>query len=759
MSMTGVAGVDIFVPFVALVEILTAIHTLILDPRSKANQHLAALLVVFAVNSVGLGWLLTASNAAEAQLPTLLLAATSPVLAPGLLMSFVVLFYPDWLSGRWRWAWRLGYLLAVLPLALTLSDALLGTRWWFVPLDPSSYRGGFVESPLYLQGGLAPLVRWVNLRFLWLVAMGLALRAGWFDPQVSDRARRLARLMAGGMVADLLLYALLPLVQGEGWAPVLAHIIFVSLVAFAGMTRLLSDAGLRALLARLPIRRKLRMGFALLTMLILIMGGITIVTLNASHQALMAEPQSAELEAITQEISEHQARSMVLILCTVVLTFNVSGLIVYELSGQIAEPIQALGRTATRLAEGELSVRAPVMGHDEVAVAAAAFNAMAGRLQELLTGLEQQVAERTRSLARRARQIEAAAEVGRVVTSVLDPTELLERVAQAIGEHFNFYHVGIFLLDDQREWAVLRAANSPGGQELLARGHRVKVGGESLVGWVAYHCRPRLALDLEAESSPFPETLLPDTRSEMALPIMAADRILGVLDVQSKRKAAFDNQDLAVLQLVAEQVAVAIENARLFAEAQATLRELRTFYRTYSQEAWRELVARQMERPGYRFGPTGLTPDPGDYRPEIAEAVQAGRPVVHVDGGGSPTLAIPLMLRGQIIGALDFRRAPGDPDWSEEELTLAQAVAEQVALALENARLFEVAQTRAAREQTLSQMTAHLTRSIDMDTVLQTAVRELGQLLDAAEVSVHIGPPEAPGSSNGDEQKSLVKEG
>jgi len=193
---------------------------------------------------------------------------------------------------------------------------------------------------------------------------------------------------------------------------------------------------------------------------------------------------------------------------------------------------------------------------------------------------------------------------------------------------------------------------------------------------------------------------------------------------------------------MADQLAVAIENARLFRETQERLHELDALYRLHTREEWEQLTRKRAEVAGYRYDPAGVSPTGEAWRPEIGEAVQRGETVMLSDDGGE-VLATPITLRGQTIGAFSFRRPAGAEAWSAQDVALMEAAADQVALALENARLLEETRRRAAWEHLFSAISAKVRTPVDVETVLQTAVKELGQALRAAQVSVYLTPAEA----------------
>jgi GAF domain-containing protein len=392
---------------------------------------------------------------------------------------------------------------------------------------------------------------------------------------------------------------------------------------------------------------------------------------------------------------------------------------------RLARPIRDLTNTASTMAGGELGVMARISGPLELRTLAESFNSMTTQLRTLVEGLEQRVAERTHDLERRTRYLQATAEVAHSASSVLDPAQLLSRSVTLISEQFGFYHTGIFLLDSSGEWAVLQAASSEGGQRMLARGHRLRVGQQGIVGYTTGRGEPHIVSDVRADSVYFDNPDLLETRSEMALPLRAQGEIIGALDVQSTEPDAFGQEDVAVLQTLADQVAMAISNARLFQQAQESLAAERRAYSLLSRRAWQEALGAR-PTPGYRYDQNGVTP-------------LNGHPYAYQPAERLPELTLSVKVRGQVIGTVNAHKPKDTDQWTEEEVALMETLTDQLGMALESARLYEDTQRRAAREELTSQVTARMRETLDMDTVLQTALREIGERLDIAEAEVRIG--------------------
>ena len=404
--------------------------------------------------------------------------------------------------------------------------------------------------------------------------------------------------------------------------------------------------------------------------------------------------------------------------------------IVFFVSNRITRPIEKLRAEALSIAQGDFARRVPVEGHDEIAAMSQAFNTMANELDSVIAGLEKRVAERTRGLR-------AAAEVSRTTTAVLDMNTLLPQVVNLIRERFDLYYVGLFLVDEAQEFAVLRAGTGAAGREMLAHEHRLKVGGNSMIGLCVSRDQARIASDVGEEAVRFNNPWLPETHSEMALPLRARGQVIGALTVQSTNKSAFDESDIAVIQTMADQVAVAIDNARLFAESQATVDDLEAAQRRYLGQAWKQYLV-QAKLANYEVARTGLAPLGDVVLPEVLTALERRDVTVLQEGEqGHSSLVAPVLLRGEVIGALGFHDETRR-QWGEEEIALVKAVAEQMSLAAENLRLLDQTQRRATREQIVGQITSRIRESLDLDTVLQTAVREIGEALGAHDLAIEL---------------------
>ena len=445
--------------------------------------------------------------------------------------------------------------------------------------------------------------------------------------------------------------------------------------------------------------------------------GYGIIIIVPSNE-LMADAIAAR-QQIAQETASTYSRSIFLVASILIVAL----LITLVIGNGLTSPLFALTKTAEEITKGNLTAEARVRGRDEIGILATAINTMTSSLRSMIQSLEQKVEERTTDLSRKTSHLQAAAEIAHDAAQLQDISILIKRTVELISSRFGFYHTGIFLLDESGEYAVLMAASSEGGQRMLARGHRLAVGLQGIVGVTAYQNRSHIVMDVENDADYFHNPDLPLTRSEAAIPLTARGKVLGILDIQSKEPSVFQQDDVEVLQTLANQIGLAIQNARLITESQNALQQLETTTAENTRRVWRERL--RNNKHAYRYASMGSAP-----------VTQLG----NIPAAGDTTskhLNIPITLRGQRLGTIVLRRT-AENDWNETDRSLAIEIASQVGLALENARLLDEAQRRAAQEQTLSKLTADLGLSLDPDTILQTALRELHQLPNVSEVSAYI---------------------
>jgi GAF domain-containing protein len=384
----------------------------------------------------------------------------------------------------------------------------------------------------------------------------------------------------------------------------------------------------------------------------------------------------------------------------------------------------------SEISKGNLRERAQIITSDETMLLIVRLNQMIEQLEISRNTLERQVAERTEELTRRTEELQAASQVAREAASQQDLNQLLQRTVVLISARFSFYHTGLFLLNESRDYVVLKAASSEEGKKMIEKGHRLAIGQQGIVGAAAYQNRPRVAMDVGADSVYFNNPDLPLTRAEAAFPLTVRNEVIGVLDIQSTSVDAFSQGDVELFQTLADQIALAIQNARLIEETRDAIRQIEASNAESVRRAWTDRARAQKKN--YRYTPSGVN---SVSQNEIQPAI-----------GINSRMSIPIGLRGQRIGNITLSRK-NDTPWGEEDRSLAIEVANQIGLALENARLLDEAQRRAAQEQAISELAARLGRSVDPDSILQAAVRELHMLPNVEEVSVFINSIEENGSN------------
>lgn len=391
--------------------------------------------------------------------------------------------------------------------------------------------------------------------------------------------------------------------------------------------------------------------------------------------------------------------------------------------------------------------------------------------------LDQRVVERTQELERRSIQLQTASEVARDATATLDIEKLLDDTVHLISQRFGFYHAGIFLVDERREYTILRAASSESGQRMLAQGHKLNVGREGIVGHVAATGEPLVVLDVGQEIAHYVNPDLPDTRSEIALPLISRGRVIGVLDVQSRRKSIFTQEDVATLQTMADQLANAMESARLYTEESRRRREVETLYRAtqalgttldlhrvlesilselqqvvpYDSASVQLLKDGKLEIIGGRGFPDldellGVSFDLAKGDAPHREVISRREPVMVEDAstaceeflafplqvaGIRSWLGAPLLLGDRLIGMLAlYKQEPGF--YTPEHARLVSAFAAQAAVAIDNARLYDEVKRHVEELTALHKIDVAMISTLDLDEVLAIIYAQINEILGVA---------------------------
>lgn len=453
---------------------------------------------------------------------------------------------------------------------------------------------------------------------------------------------------------------------------------------------------------------------------------ITQEMVNGIDAIVMAERQAA---LATMARTERQA--LTIISAIGALTLTIAIMLSVLVTRSIAHPLARLNIAARALARREFNHRLEVVGHGELAVLTGAFIDASSQLEKLYSHLEALVEERTDELQRRVLQLETSLAVGHRITSFLDLDTLLTQVVELIKERYRYYFVGVFLLDERKEYIVARAGTGEAGLLLRQQRFRLKVGEEGIVGWVAAHRRPLRVDDVSEDDFYQSVDIIPNTRSELALPLTMGRRLLGVLDIQSDQTGAFRLDDVPVLQSLADQVAIAIQNASLY-QGEKSRRQLtealyeagRAISGTLEVPEVLDLILKYLaeivpydraavmlqDRDELQIVAANGFPDelsitqrriPVKEHDVFQEISQSQQPLAIPDVQERPDwqqvtglpparawLGVPLIRFEWVIGMLSLARETPEP-YGDDEIALASTFAGQAAIALENARLYE----------------------------------------------------------------------
>ncbi|MBM3125922.1 MAG: GAF domain-containing protein [Chloroflexi bacterium] len=407
------------------------------------------------------------------------------------------------------------------------------------------------------------------------------------------------------------------------------------------------------------------------------------------------------------------------------------------------QPIQSLTTAARELSSGNFSVQIEPSSSDEIGQLATTFSTMAVQLQESITSLEQRIAERTGDLERRTTDLEAISEVVREVFIIRDMATLENVAVNLIRERFGFYHVGLYLLDERGENAFLQAASGAGSTQMVDEGVKWKVSelgtaANSLIGDQVFIARNSLV-----GAGWMNQSWLPESQKQIVLPLRVQNRNIGALNIHSMRSSSFDEQDVRTLRLLADQLAVAIENTRLASQVESTLGQLNRTYRAQTQEAWR-VTTEQIGPFSYEYDGRQVRPAALDLPRKLTEKLASGSVVLlhnetsETKSNGTGILLVPLTVLNQLIGVIGVEQQDSSHTWTQEEISLAETIAARTALTLENARLLEESRRRAAKEQTISEATSRISSALTVENILESTINELERVLGNSDITLQI---------------------
>lgn len=429
------------------------------------------------------------------------------------------------------------------------------------------------------------------------------------------------------------------------------------------------------------------------------------------------------------------------------LTIFIGVILAFLISRSISNPIHELIKIFRKLEEGDVAQRATITSSDELGDVIIYFNRMIAQIENFQHTLEDRVQEHTRELEHRSLELETVAEVARDLTSVRDMDTLLNLAAYLIQERLHYYHVGIFLIDDLSEYAILRAASGVAARALLEQRYKLKVGEGGIVGYVANSGMPRIDLQVGVDTVHTHNPLLPATRSEMALPLRSSNITIGVLDIQATIPSAFSQESIKTLQLLTDQISSAIENAQLVKKVEDALAELNNAYQTQTRQAWQKNI-QEHGQASLEYDGLQIKPVVHQLPIGILQQLETGKAVVlegnhlsRAEHRNQNTLVVPLMVLNQMIGILGIEKEKPSYTWTEEEITIVEAAASRAALALENARLLQDAQRQAAKEQTIVDISAKIGSLVNIDNIIQTTIQELSRTMPDTDVAIQFGTP------------------
>ncbi len=356
-----------------------------------------------------------------------------------------------------------------------------------------------------------------------------------------------------------------------------------------------------------------------------------------------------------------------------------------------------------------------------------AISSVNTELSAMRDALQERVAERTSILELQNTALQAAYRVASKVLSATDVNQLLQTSVSLITSEFGYEHAAIFLLNEKRDRATIQAASSDVGKKMVRERHEEFMDETGIIADVVRNKQARIVFNQDHDTVFFNNPALSEMQSEIAIPLISQDNVIGILDIQTKEVHAFTESNLAIFQGLANQIALTLQNTRLIEEARINLEELEAVVTDQNALVWSNHL--QKNSYGFVYTPLGIKP------------LRTAR-LTDEERLGAQKTEVPIILRGRKIGTISIQRL--SRQWTKKETDLLEEVAKQIGLAVENARLLYETREQAQQEQLVSDVSAKLRETLDMDTVLKTAIEEMKRTFNLREVEVRLTPTDIP---------------
>lgn len=460
----------------------------------------------------------------------------------------------------------------------------------------------------------------------------------------------------------------------------------------------------------------------------------------------------AEVEFSVEQTRGQQNTTQILWAIAAIFAVGVAITSAVLVDRSITRPVYQLIEQVERVTHRNFSPITPLPQQDEIGALSRAVALMTDWLRESYSTLEDQVSARTERL-------ELVARLSGQLSAILNLEDLLDEVVNQVRDSFGYYHAHIYLLNETENRLVVAAGTGSAGAKMKADGHNIPVNTPtSLVARAARTGQNVYVGDVYQAPDWLPNALLPDTVSEMAVPIMPSStgKVVGVLDVQQNKAYGFDESDTSLLQSLANHVAIAINNARLFEQVEAALNEAHQVQARYIQQTW-DRTRLKPQTADYHYTRIDASPLHQAEMEQIKAlaSTQAGPHLITLNENEKETLpthtdlpigeqeihqamVAPVALHNQQIGTVQIHTAGSNSEWTEDDLTILAAVVDELAQTAENLRLFDKTRQRAGREQTTRQIIEKMRASPDIESIINTGLKELSAALDTDRIYVRL---------------------
>jgi GAF domain-containing protein len=725
--------IQIIAWILALIVISVGLYILVIEIRNPIKRVIGILLVVLAVNTILIVEIQSDTSLLSAYPVYTGLAVTRPLIIGMLFLLTVLISQQRWFSPKSggiekqkslisalfdpKRNWLL-YSIVCLPIILAIIDLMSGSHIFITEIKSTTNFGGFLYESEIARGPASQIIDLLFYGLFYFASLSIL---------VVDALKKETHFYSEKRTVTWLLFVVFLLVGGVN--------LFLQLLPYPAIFLLICNGILTItilVINMLPISHSIRAPGGSIRMrlvasvmmvaapVLLIMFFLISLFLYSAGELFFQGP------VVTGETGTfYWQRFLIGMVTGALLILLVFISFIFQ---RMLTPLITVTQVAKRILGVETLNPLQVNSNDEFNMLAGAINHLLVKIREVTDSRDFSIHERTSALERRSKSLYAVSQIVREAGGIRDIQRLYNEIPKMISKYIEKYDIDLYILDDIGEYAILQSTNNEAGLQLLANSYKAVVGHTDNVGYVASVGKPRIVQNPDQNEGGWISPNSSQSRSEITLPMNISGKVIGVIDVHSNLAAAFANEDLEIFQILADQIALAIDNARKLSQLQESAREFQETNNRKTLHNWRQRSGQR--KLAYRYNRVSVDAFEDSYPVQTPSNAAQGY-----------QLEVPITLDGQTLGSLILRREADQPKWTEEDLSLAVDAVNQVIPALERARMIEEIEQHASLERLVNKFSNQIQKTLDQSSVMRNTVQELSQVVDATRIRFRLAKP------------------